>query len=100
MVLTVLAEVSPSALVLLPHTLDFGFCTTQETVSHSVSLTNTSALVQSFGFVHLPPFIDVQPGDGFGDILPGETIQLELLFSPDKSKDYKFEVICESLLNQ
>jgi len=96
----VLAVLSPSALVLVPEHVDFGNCTTQEIVTQSVSLTNTSSLTQNFGFVHIPPFMDVQPGDGFGDILPGETIKLDLLFSPDKSKDYEFEVTCKSLLNQ
>ena len=100
MILTVQADVSPSALVLLPATIDFGSCTTQETVTTPLSLTNTSALMQSFGFVHLPSCVDVQPGDGFGNILPGETVHLDLLFSPDKSKDYEFEVTCKSLLNQ
>lgn len=44
----------------------------------SVAISNPSALPQRFGFVPLPKHLDVQPGDGLGTILPGETIQREV----------------------
>ena len=37
-----------------------------------------SALPQRFGFLPLPKDLDVQPGDGLGTILPGETLQRAL----------------------
>lgn len=45
-------------------------------------------------------FVEVQPNDGFGTLLPLETIDLEVIFSPKKAKDYKFELNCKSLINR
>lgn len=51
-------------------------------------------------FVFLFQFVEVQPNDGFGTLLPLETIDLEVIFSPKKAKDYKFELNCKSLINR
>ena len=42
----------------------------------------------------------MQPNDGFGTLLPLETIELEVIFSPKKTRDYKFELNCKSLINR
>lgn len=56
------------------------------------------------GMVYTPclffQFVEVQPNDGFGTLLPLETIDLEVIFSPKKAKDYKFELNCKSLINR
>ena len=98
--LAVLANVCSSALVLGSNVVNFGSCTLQETVIHTISLNNTSDLPQSYGFVHLPPYLDVQPGDGFGRVFPGEILQVDLLFTPDQAIDYEFTVVCKSGLDQ
>lgn len=40
--------------------------------------------------------MDIQPADGFGTILPMETLQLDVIFQPTKAKEYSFELICKS----
>ena len=44
--------------------------------------------------------VDVQPNDGFGTILPQETISLDLMFSANKPRDYSFELTCLNHLNR
>ncbi|XP_069672666.1 cilia- and flagella-associated protein 74-like [Periplaneta americana] len=98
--LTVLAVVTPShALSILPASIDFGTVTVLETVKCPLSLTNNSQAVHEFGFLNLPQGVSVQPGDGFGTILPRETIPLHLLYSPSLSDgpEHKFILRCETL---
>ena len=45
-------------------------------------------------------FVDVQPSDGFGTILPLETLQLDVIFQPTKAKEYNFELVCKSEINR
>lgn len=44
--------------------------------------------------------MSVQPNDGFGTLLPNETIELDINFSPKSAKDYSFSVTCKSLVNR
>jgi hypothetical protein len=76
--------------------VDFGICTIYESVVSSIHLTNKSILTQTFGFVQLPKCVDVQPNDGFGTLLPEETISLDIIFSPKKPMEYKFRLQCKS----
>ncbi|CAF1652249.1 unnamed protein product, partial [Didymodactylos carnosus] len=80
--------------------IDFGCCTIYESVVANIKLTNKSLLAQPFGFINLPEYIQVQPNDGFGTLLPEETIDLNVLFSPSATKDYKHTLICKSLVNR
>lgn len=41
-------------------------------------------------------FVDIQPNDGFGTILPLETLQLDVIFQPAKAREYSFELVCKS----
>lgn len=47
-------------------------------------------------------FVDIQPNDGFGTILPLETLELDVIFQPlkAKAKEYRFELICKSVINR
>ena len=45
-------------------------------------------------------YVEVQPNDGFGTLLPLETIELDVIFSPKKARDYKFELNCKSIINR
>ena len=45
-------------------------------------------------------YVDVQPDDGFGTLLPLETIELDIVFQPSKARDYNFELTCKSLINR
>ncbi|KAL5014796.1 hypothetical protein ScPMuIL_009066 [Solemya velum] len=80
--------------------IDFGHCTIYESAKQTIHLTNKSILPQEFGFVGLPDYVEVQPNDGFGTLLPLETIDLDVLFSPSKARDYKFELNCKSIINR
>ncbi|XP_013359683.1 PREDICTED: cilia- and flagella-associated protein 74 isoform X5 [Chinchilla lanigera] len=97
---TVHAIVTTSDLELRPSSVDFGYCTIYEAIRTSVSLCNHSLLPQEFGFVGLPKFIDIQPNDGFGTILPLETLQLDVLFQPTKAREYSFQLVCKSEINR
>nr|XP_012420297.1 PREDICTED: cilia- and flagella-associated protein 74 [Odobenus rosmarus divergens] len=97
---TVHAVVTTSDLELSPSAVDFGYCTIYEAIRTQVSLYNHSLLPQGFGFVGLPKFVDIQPNDGFGTILPLEMLHLDVIFQPTKAKEYNFELICKSEINR
>ena len=80
--------------------IDFGYCTIYETARATISLANHSILCQPFGFVKLPEFLNVQPNDGFGTLLPNETISIDINFCPKIAKEFKFTVVCKSLVNR
>lgn len=44
--------------------------------------------------------VDIQPNDGFGTILPLETLELDVIFHPTKAKEYSFELVCKSEINR
>uniref|UniRef100_A0A8C9DMG8 Cilia- and flagella-associated protein 74 n=1 Tax=Prolemur simus TaxID=1328070 RepID=A0A8C9DMG8_PROSS len=97
---TVHAVVTTSDLEISPAELDFGCCTIYEAVRTEVRLRNHSLLPQDFGFVRLPKCVDIQPGDGFGTILPLDTLQFDVIFQPTKAKEYSFELVCKSEINR
>ncbi|KAI5101538.1 cilia- and flagella-associated protein 74 isoform X1 [Silurus meridionalis] len=80
--------------------VDFGHCTVFDAVQTTVRLTNLSLLPQDFGFVAIPKFIDVQPNDGFGTLLPLQTLEIDLIFSPSKADEYNFQLTCKSGINR
>ena len=96
----VLAHVTPSELLFEPLTLDFGFCTTQESVVASLRITNSSVISQQFGFINLPSTVSIQPDDGFGELLPKESVDMEVTFSAKKPVHYVFDLVCKSALDK
>ncbi|KAJ8386870.1 hypothetical protein AAFF_G00165710 [Aldrovandia affinis] len=80
--------------------VDFGHCSIFESVQTSVLLTNHSLLPQDFGFLGIPEFVDVQPNDGFGTLLPRETLGIDLIFSAKQAGEYTFTLICKSGINR
>ncbi|XP_040009856.1 cilia- and flagella-associated protein 74 isoform X3 [Xiphias gladius] len=80
--------------------VDFGYCSIYQSVKSSVCLTNLSLLPQDFGFLGVPEFIEVQPNDGFGTLLPQETLEIDLIFSANKTKEYNFQLRCKSGINR
>uniref|UniRef100_A0A2K5ZD68 Cilia- and flagella-associated protein 74 n=1 Tax=Mandrillus leucophaeus TaxID=9568 RepID=A0A2K5ZD68_MANLE len=97
---TVHAIVTTSDLELSPSEVDFGYCTIYEAIRTEISLHNHSLLPQEFGFVKLPKFVDVQPNDGFGTILPLETLQFDVIFQPTKAEEHSFKLTCKSEINR
>ncbi|XP_042557932.1 cilia- and flagella-associated protein 74 [Dipodomys spectabilis] len=97
---TVQAVVTTSDLELNPSEVDFGYCTVYEAIRTEINLSNHSLLPQMFGFVGLPKFVDIQPNDGFGTIMPLETLQFDVIFQPAKAREYNFELVCKSEINR
>uniref|UniRef100_A0A8C3WLK7 Cilia and flagella associated protein 74 n=1 Tax=Catagonus wagneri TaxID=51154 RepID=A0A8C3WLK7_9CETA len=97
---TLHAVVTTSDLELSPSVVDFGYCSVHEAVRTQVSLRNHSLLPQGFGFVGLPKSVEIQPNDGFGTILPLETLQLDVVFQPAEAKEHSFELVCKSEINR
>ncbi|XP_072537127.1 cilia- and flagella-associated protein 74 isoform X2 [Salminus brasiliensis] len=97
---TVHAVVTNSDLEFDRTEVDFGHCSVFESVRTSVRLTNRSLLPQDFGFVGIPKFIDVQPNDGFGTLLPLQTLEIDLIFSASKAGEYSFQLTCKSGINR
>lgn len=62
--------------------MNLGRVYTHESVYAELNLTNESLLIQEYAFLNLPPSMEIQPNDGFGAILPGETVKLHLIYSP------------------
>lgn len=97
---TVVAIVTSSDMAFEEDEVDFGKCGIYESVIHTVKLTNFSILPQEFGFIDIPDYVDVQPNDGFGTILPLETIELDLILNADKARDYSFQLMCKSTIGR
>ncbi|XP_065062279.1 cilia- and flagella-associated protein 74-like [Rhopilema esculentum] len=93
---TIKATITSSDLQFDTTHIDFGYCTVYEAVSRTIVLRNKSVLSQAYGFVNVPETIDVQPNDGFGTLLPEESLKIDIIFSPRKAKDHKFEITCKS----
>ncbi|XP_061207662.1 cilia- and flagella-associated protein 74 isoform X4 [Neopsephotus bourkii] len=98
--ITVHAIVTTSDLEISPAQINFGYCTIYEAVQANVVLTNKSILPQEFGFVGLPEFVEIQPNDGLGILLPLESLTLDIIFKANKAKDYSFELTCKSEINR
>jgi len=82
---TLQCQVTPGSLTLdPPQGLTFGPCYVTERLVQRLRLTNDSRLPQKFGFVHLPPSLEVQPASGFGVLLPMESRAVDVIFKPSE----------------
>lgn len=99
--MTLLAHVTPSVITCDTENIDFGAVSVFESVVKTIKLTNTSALTQKFGFMELAPYLSMQPADGFGTLLPFETLSIDVIFSPrkpldgDYDRDYSTSITCK-----
>ncbi|XP_058017447.1 cilia- and flagella-associated protein 74 [Ahaetulla prasina] len=94
------AILTTSDLEINPSDVDFGYCSIYEAVRTTVAVTNKAILPQEFGFVGLPKFVEVQPNDGFGVLLPLESLTLDVIFKAKKAKLYSFELVCKTEINR
>lgn len=76
------AQVTSSDLIFEPPSLDFGSCIMNENTALVLRITNPSTLPQTFGFQGPMPGVTISPNDGFGHILPGETLERIVSFQP------------------
>jgi hypothetical protein len=94
------AKITSSDVIFDPPSLDFGPCFTDRSVAYPLKITNTSALPQRFGFVKLPREVSVPFQDGFGTLLPFETIEREVIFSPSSATMHNFSLTFSTYLNR
>ena len=83
---------SPTKLLFDPPALDFGTLATTEIKYMDLKITSTLQVPVNFGFVRLPNGVSVQPFDGFGLIMPGESINVQIGFQSQMPKKHEFEV--------
>jgi hypothetical protein len=94
------AKLSTSDILFKPSSIDFGPCFTEQSVSVPLEITNQCALPQKFGFVHLPRELSVPEDDGFGTLLPGETIVRNVVFSPIAAVSEKYTLKMQTFLGR
>ena len=94
------AQLTSSDVVFDPPSIDFGPCFTEQSVSFPLRITNTCALPQRFGFVQLPRELSVPESDGFGTLLPGETIVRDIVFSPVSAVNHDCALRLRTFLNR
>ena len=92
------ARISSPELAFEPSSFDFGTCYLGQAVSLPLTIFNRSAFPQKFGFVRLPSCFAVDPsgGGGFGLLLPGESCQATVTFSPWTSDSYQSKLQCRT----
>ena len=95
--IVIYAILNDQTLQVATNCIDFGACTIHESVLTKVIVTNPTLLVENFGFLDLPSYVSIRPGAGFNAIMPGEKIELEIVFSPAKTMDYEFKIVMQSL---
>ncbi|KAI3384132.1 hypothetical protein SNEBB_009140, partial [Seison nebaliae] len=87
--------------ILYPHrVMDFGHINASTYVKKKCRLKNHSILPQEFGFVENPSFVTIKPNNGFGTLLPHETIDILIFLTIDLPGEYNFQIICKNLLNK
>ena len=97
---TVSAHVTGTNLSFSTKELDFGCCSIYESVRMPFSLTNHCLLPQLFGFVSVPEFVTIQPNDGFGTLLPGETLDLEAVVHAKVLGEHTFNITCTTEIDR
>lgn len=76
------AEVTEDIVVVEPGIIEFGDVWVQTAVSAGFTLKSNCALPQEYAFVRLPSTISIQPADGFGTLLPYESLNLRAIYRP------------------
>lgn len=78
--------------------LDFGEVYVGESHVRRLTLTNESVLPQKFGFVELPPELEVQPNDGFGVLLPFQKQVVDVSFKPQSSIAFNLTLVMRTTM--
>ncbi|KAI3380654.1 hypothetical protein SNEBB_006277 [Seison nebaliae] len=87
--------------IIYPHRImDFGYINTSTYVKKKCKLKNHSILPQEYGFVENPSFVTIKPNNGFGTLLPHETIDILIFLTIDLPGEYNFQILCKNLLNK
>lgn len=79
--------------------IDYGKVYTNQELVQSVTLTNTSMLPQKVAFVKLKREVTISPNDGFGVLLPNETMDFQVHFCPTLPGQYDTDLIMQTSNN-
>lgn len=95
-------QLSSSDLVLSPAALDLGRVPLGEGGGGTLVLHNPGKLPQTFSFgcpgaAGRPPGVTITPGDGYGTVLPGESVALTVAFRPPIAGPQRFRLRCTTL---
>lgn len=88
------AQITNSDIEINPNPLSFGRVYTNQSSVIKIIMKNHSALSQRFGFIHLPQEVMIRPNYGFGTILPFESLEREVVFSPQSDILYEYKLEC------
>lgn len=91
---------SSTKLTFEPSSLDFGTLLTTERKDIPIKITSMLELPCNFGFVKLPNMISISPCDGFGLVMPGETVEVVASFQSTLVKKHEFQLTCVTLQGQ
>jgi hypothetical protein len=94
------AQLTTSDLVITPSHLDLGRVTLGEAAAVQLAVRNPGKLPQSFTFDAANgrhSGMTVSPGDGFGTVQPGETVQLLVRYRPSIPGPQFFALKCSTL---
>ena len=96
---TLRALLTSSDLTFDPPLVDFGVTALGEASAVKVKVTNHARLMQTFGFSDLPEVVSVAPSP-YGEVLAGETIEVELRYAPIVATvgTHEFTVAVKTLL--
>lgn len=96
---TITGKLSSGEVTWEPAVVDFGNCYTTQSASASLAITNHSDLPQKFAFVGLPVEVTVVPNEGFGTLLPKETVHVTLQFSPTSATEHRMSLTLTTSMN-
>lgn len=75
-------EVTSDNMTIEPSLIDFGEVWVQTAVSSGFRIKSNCHLPQEYAFVRLPPTVSIQPFEGFGTLLPFESVELKAIYRP------------------
>lgn len=88
---------SKRKLVFDPPRLDFGTLITTESKTLDMKITSLLQVPVNFGFIRLPNGVEVQPFDGFGVLVPKESLCVSVTFSSPLPKRHEFDITIATL---
>jgi len=100
------AEVAVLAVIVNPQLkfshseLNLGRMSVTESVATPITIHNDLTIPQEFGFVSTPEYVSIEPGNGVGTLLPGETRALDIIcsapqnYDDDVERPLKFTLTC------
>jgi len=91
--------VTPATVELSTPKLDFGTVYVNQFSTAKLSLRNTSMLPQKVAFVRLKKEITISPNEGFGVLLPNESLHFEVSFCPILPVPYSFDLVVQTSVN-